>query len=94
MCLCESGDVRHATPADLVRLEPLLEKLRDQPGLRERKPGYFSRGSRAFLHFHVDANDVYVDVRLSTTFERLRITSPSEQAEFLLRVRKSLDVTG
>jgi len=44
--------VRHATQEDLDRLEKLLAKLRELPQLRERKRGYFSRGSRAFLHFH------------------------------------------
>ncbi len=75
---------------DLDRLEPLLAELRKLPRLRERKPGSFSRGSRAFLHFHEDAGDLYVDVRLQSQFERMKVTSRSEQAGFLARVRDAL----
>jgi len=82
--------VRHATQDDLDRLEPLLARLRKLPGLRERKRGYFSRGSRAFLHFHEDAGDFYVDVKLDGKFQRMRVTSHDEQAEFLAQVRSVL----
>ena len=86
--------MRHATPEDLDRVERLLAQLRAVPGLRERKRGSFSRGSRAFLHFHADADDeVYVDVRLGDDFERLRVTSEDDQAEFLSKVRGSLRPT-
>jgi len=60
------------------------------PQLHERKRGYFSRGSRAFLHFHEDAGDLYVDVRLDSTFQRMRVTSRSEQAAFLSQVQMAL----
>jgi hypothetical protein len=82
--------VRHATEDDLDRLVPLLTELRKLPELRERKPGNFSRGSRAFLHFHEDAGDLYVDVRLDSTFERMKITSGHGQAGFLSLVREAL----
>ena len=77
--------MRHATQEDLDRLEALLLELRGLPQLRERKRGYFSRGSRAFLHFHEDAGDLYVDVRLDSKFERMKITSRNQQARFLSR---------
>jgi hypothetical protein len=87
--------VRHATQEDLDRLAALLAELRKLPQLRERKRGYFSRGSRAFLHFHEDAGDLYVDARLGGNFERMRVTSHNEQADFLSRVREALaPVTG
>ena len=82
--------MRHATQDDLDRLEPLLARLRKLPGLRERKRGYFSRGSRAFLHFHEDAGDFYVDVQLDSKFQRMKVTSHSEQAELLALVRSAL----
>ena len=82
--------MRHATQDDLDRLEPLLAELRNLPGLRERKRGYFSRKSRAFLHFHEDAGDFYVDVKLDGKFQRMRVTSHSEQAGFLAQVRSVL----
>jgi hypothetical protein len=82
--------VRHATAEDLDRVEALLAELRALAGLRERKRGNFSRGSRAFLHFHEDAGDLYADVRLGDEFERMKVTSPGEQAAFLARVRATL----
>jgi hypothetical protein len=82
--------VRHATQEDLYRLEALLAELRLLPQLKERKRGYFSRGSKAFLHFHEDSGDLYVDVRLDTEFERMAVTSAGDQADFLSRVREAL----
>jgi hypothetical protein len=85
--------VRHATPEDLDCLEALLVGLRKLPGLRERKRGYFSRGSRAFLHCHEDVGDLYVDVRLDSAFRRMRVTSRKEQTVLLSRVRRALQST-
>ncbi len=82
--------MRHATPDDLDRMETLLAELRTIPQLRERKRGSFSRGSRAFLHFHEDEGDHFVDVKLSSRFERMNITTPAERADFLARVRTTL----
>ena len=65
-------------------------ELRKLPQLHERKRGYFSRGSRAFLHFHEDAGDLYVDVRLDAKFQRMRVTSHDEQADFLSQVQMAL----
>jgi hypothetical protein len=70
-----------------------LVELRKLPQLRERKRGYFSKGSRAFLHFHEDAGDLYVDVRFDGAFRRARVTSGKEQAELLARVRAALQST-
>ena len=86
--------MRHATQEDLDHVEELLGELRQFPQLRERKRGYFSRGSRAFLHFHEDAGDLYADVRLDSQFQRMRVTSRSEQAEFLAQVRAALQPAG
>ena len=82
--------MRHATEEDLDRVAALLDELRGLPELRERKRGSFSRASRAFLHFHEDAGDLYVDVRLDSEFERMKVTTGDEQAEFLSRVRAAL----
>ncbi len=64
--------------------------LRKLPALRERKRGYFSRGSRAFLHCHQDAGDLYVDVKLDVASERMRVTGRKEQDDLLERVRRAL----
>jgi len=82
--------VRHATQEDLDRVEPLLVELRKLPQLQERRRGYFSRADRAFLHFPEDAGDLYVDVRLGSKFQRMKVTSHTEQAGFLARVKEAL----
>lgn len=85
--------VRHATQHDLDQLEAMLSELRTLPQLRERKRGYFSRDARAFLHFHEDAGDFYVDVRLASAFQRMRVSTRKEQATLLSQVRKALKPT-
>jgi hypothetical protein len=85
--------VRHATREDLDQVEALLDELRKLPELRERKRGSFSRGSRAFLHFHADEGDFYVDVRLDGAFRRARVTGGDDQADLLSRVRRELQST-
>lgn len=83
--------MRHPTQDDLDHVEALLVELRALPQLRERRRGSFSRGSRPFLHFHEDAGDLYVDVKLDSAFSRARVTSPAEQADLLSRVRRALE---
>ncbi len=65
-------------------------ELRGIRQLRERKRGYFTRGSRAFLHFHEHAGDLYVDVKLDSSFQRMKVTSGGEQADFVSRVRDAV----
>jgi len=75
--------VRHARPQDLTSLEPLLERLRAMPVLTEKKAGTYYRGSRAFLHFHVDPAGLFADVRPSDRWERLPVDTPDEQRALL-----------
>ena len=85
--------MRHATQEDLDQVEALLVELRKLRQLKERKRGYFSRGSRAFLHFHEDAGELYVDVRLDSAFQRIKVTSHDEQADLLSHVREALQLS-
>jgi hypothetical protein len=39
---------------------------------------------------HEDAGDLYVDVRPDDAFQRMRITSRDDQADFLSQVRTAL----
>jgi hypothetical protein len=83
--------VRHATPAALDRLEPLLRALRGCEGLREKNRGTFYRGSSAFLHFHEDPAGLFADVKLAgAEFTRLRATTAAEQRALLGAVRRAL----
>ena len=72
--------MKHAGPAALDALEPLLERVRALPGLKEKARGTFYLKSRAFLHFHEDPAGLFADVRLSgDDFTRMRVTDPAEQ---------------
>jgi hypothetical protein len=83
--------VRHATPAALDALEPLLAELRAFGELREKKRGTFYRGSRAFLHFHEDPAGLFADVRLAgDDFTRLRATTRNEQRALVAALRRAL----
>jgi hypothetical protein len=82
--------MKHAGPAALDRLEPLLEALRRNPGLKEKTRGIFYRGSRAFLHFHEHGEEFYADIRLKDDFERFPATKTVERKELLALVAKAL----
>ena len=83
--------MRHVTPARLDRIEPLLVEIRGIDGLVEKKRGTFYRRSRAFLHFHEDGDDVYADARFDgDEFERLCVTTASEQRSLITHIRRSL----
>ena len=83
--------MRHARLDDLDGIVGLLEQLRGVPGIREKSPGVFYRGSKAFLHFHVDGGDYYADVRLGgPEFERVRTTTMAEQRSLVAAIRRSL----
>lgn len=87
--------MRHATPATLDVLEPLLATLRSLPALKEKNRGTFYRGSKAFLHFHEDAMGLFADVRFDGAgFERCRVSTKSEQAALVRRVKASLKPSG
>jgi hypothetical protein len=78
--------VKHAGPAALDALEPLLTRVRALPALKEKTRGTFYLKSRAFLHFHEDPAGLFADLRLAgDDFTRLRVSTPEEQ-EALLRL--------
>jgi hypothetical protein len=83
--------VRHARSDDLDRIDGLLERLRGVDGLKEKSRGVFYRGSKAFLHFHEDAGDLWCDVRLDgVEFERRRATTDADHRSLLKEVLASL----
>jgi hypothetical protein len=83
--------VRHARPAALDELEPVLVQLRALPDLKEKSRGTFYRKSQAFLHFHEDPAGLFADVRLGgADFTRMRVTTRAEQRALLTAVRAAL----
>jgi hypothetical protein len=80
--------MKHAGESALDRLEPLLTSLRDIPTLREKARGTFSRGSRAFVHFHEDDAGLFADVRFDDEFERIDVTTVAKQQRLVRRIRE------
>lgn len=66
--------MKHAGPAALDTIEPLLARIRATGLLKEKSRGIFYLKSRAFLHFHEDPKGLFVDVRntAGTDFDRYR----------------------
>ncbi|HPA38943.1 MAG TPA: hypothetical protein PLV04_09370 [Phenylobacterium sp.] len=71
--------MKHAGPAALDALEPLLARLRTLPGLKEKSRGIFYLKSKAFLHFHEDPAGLFADLREDGDFQRYEVTSAEGQ---------------
>jgi len=83
--------MRHAGPDTLAALAPLLARIRALPGLVERTPGCFHRGSKAFLHFHEDPSGTHADVKLGPAgFTRLRAHDVAEQDALMAALHAAL----
>jgi hypothetical protein len=83
--------VRHARVEDLEALGGLLDGLRALPRLKERTPGSFYLGGKGFLHFHIDGDDVWADVKVpGPEFDRRRATTAGEQRDLLRAVAAHL----
>jgi hypothetical protein len=80
--------MKHAGADALARLAPLLTRVREAPGLTERRPGVFYARSRAALHFHEDPAGLFADLRLpgDADFTRLDVTEAAGQAALLARL--------
>ena len=84
--------MKHAGPATLQTLEPLLARLRALPGLVERRPGCFYKGAQAFLHFHEDPAGTHADVKLSADgFARVRAESAAERDALVALAARALE---
>lgn len=83
--------MKHAGPAALDQLEPLLKELRALEGLKEKARGVFYRRTRAFLHFHEDPSGLHADLRIAgDDFDRYRVQDEDERAALLALVRQTL----
>jgi len=84
--------MKHAGPDTLATLAPLLARIRALPGLVERTPGCFYRGSKAFLHFHEDPSGTHADVKLAASgFTRLRTHDVAEQDALMAALHGALE---
>lgn len=83
--------MKHAGPAALDALEPLLERIRATGVLKEKGRGIFYLKSRAFLHFHEDPKGLFADIRnaAGTDFDRFR-ADETEGVEAVMTRLKNL----
>jgi hypothetical protein len=83
--------MKHAGSEALGRISDLLESLRALPALKEKGPGVFYLGSKAFVHFHEDGDDVYADVRPTgaADFSRVKVTGVTGQRQLLRIARQA-----
>jgi hypothetical protein len=82
--------VRHATAEDLIPLASLLDKIRREKRIKERKFGIFYWRGKAFLHFHVDARDLFADLRGPDDWERVAVSDRRGQALLLAKMLQLL----
>jgi hypothetical protein len=82
--------MKHATPAALDRLEPLLQTLRQRAALKEKSRGAFYYRSRAFLHFHEHGDEFFADLRTGDDFERFPASTQKDRKALLKHVDTAL----
>jgi hypothetical protein len=82
--------MKHAGPAALDALEPILAQLRTLDGLKEKNRGTFYRGSNAFLHFHEDPAGFFADLKVDGDFIRLPLNNRKEIDALIREARRAL----
>jgi hypothetical protein len=86
--------MRHASPATLDALEPLLAEIRKVAGIVEKKRGIWYLRSRGFLHFHEDPAGFFADLKAGDDYERFRVATAGERRALLARVRRAVRDAG
>lgn len=83
--------MKHAGPKALDRIEPLLKQIRAHAALKEKSRGCFYLGGKGFLHFHEHGEDeLYADIGLGKTFDRLPAMTAAQHKAILARTAKEL----
>ena len=86
--------MRHASPATLDALEPLLAEIRQVEGIVERKRGIWYHRSRAFLHFHEDPAGLLRGLEDRRRLRALPRRDGRERRALLARVRRAVRDAG
>ncbi len=82
--------MKHAGDKALDALEPILLRLREFEGLRERKRGVFYRKSAGFVHFHEDPARMFADLKCGKDFVRFPVNTRGEIEAFVREVKRAL----
>jgi hypothetical protein len=76
--------MKHAGPAALKELAPLLQELRtSSPAVAERKPGSFYRKGEALLHFHEDPAGLFADLKVAGEWQRYPVSDAAGRARLI-----------
>jgi len=78
--------MKHAGSEALMQIEPLLFRLRQIDQIKEKKPGIFYRGAKAFAHFHEDPQGIFADLWIAADWQRFKVDSQKEQDQFVKTV--------
>jgi hypothetical protein len=83
--------MKRADQTTLAKLTRVLNALRDEPSLTERKPGIFYLKTSAFAHFHDDAEGIFADIKLDLKeYTRLRVSTATEQNALIKLIKTAL----
>jgi hypothetical protein len=86
--------MKHAGPASLDALEPLLAEIRlraeSDPKISEKKRGSFYRKGKAWLHFHEDPAGFFADLKGPDDWLRLRVSDPPERQALMAAIDQAL----
>lgn len=87
--------MRHVRESDLERLAAFLADLdaicAKNPALKARKKGVYYMKSKAFLHFHEDAGELFADVKLDgIAFDRFNVSRRNDQHQLLRAIKDEL----
>ena len=86
--------MKHAGPASLDTLEPLLAEIRllagIDPKIVEKKRGTFYRKGKAWLHFHEDPAGFFADLKGSDDWLRMRVSDANERQALMAAIDEAL----
>lgn len=75
--------MKHAGPAALDSLEPLLGAIRTRDRLQEKRRGVFYRGGKAWLHFHEDPAGMFADLKAGADWLRFNVSDETGRRALL-----------
>jgi len=86
--------MKHAGPASLDVLEPLLADIRQRAGtdpkIVEKKRGSFYRKGKAWLHFHEDPAGFFADLKGPDDWLRMRVNDDGERQALMAAIDEAL----
>jgi hypothetical protein len=86
--------MKHAGPASLDALEPLLAEIRPRvaidPKIVEKKRGSFYRRGKAWLHFHEDPAGYFADLKGPDDWLRMRVSDADERQALMAAIDEVL----